>query len=140
MAPEAITDPSSVDARTDLYCLGAVAYYLLAGENAFEGRSVVEICSKHLHERPPPVSRPGIDVSPELERIVLSCMEKDPALRPASAKELRHHLQHCGVREWSGEEAQTWWLANGESLHPSTSEAPNAPATNRTITRAWLHG
>jgi serine/threonine-protein kinase len=50
MAPEAIRDPSSVDARTDIYALGTVAYYLLAGFDVFDGKSVVEVCGRHLHE------------------------------------------------------------------------------------------
>jgi len=45
MAPESILEPSSVDARTDIYALGAVAYYLLSGVDVFDGKSVVEVAA-----------------------------------------------------------------------------------------------
>ena len=52
MAPESILAPDSVDARTDIYALGAVAYYLLAGVDVFDGKSIVEVCGQHLHQEP----------------------------------------------------------------------------------------
>ena len=52
MAPESILEPDSVDVRTDIYALGAVAYYLLAGSEVFDGKSIVEVCSQHLHQQP----------------------------------------------------------------------------------------
>src|SRR5690606_31795371 len=61
LSPEAITSPAAVDARSDLYALGAVGYFLLTGEHVFSGRTVVEICSHHLHTEPePPSSRAGV--------------------------------------------------------------------------------
>jgi serine/threonine-protein kinase len=137
MSPEAITDPSTVDARTDLYGLGAVAYYLLAGKNAFEGRSVVEICSKHLHERPAPLSKHGVKVDSELEVIVLSCLEKDPAKRPANARELRHRLMACDTGTWTNEEAETWWTIHRDAIE---QEMPQTQSTGLTIARATQNG
>jgi eukaryotic-like serine/threonine-protein kinase len=52
MAPEAITHPDRVDGRTDLYALGAVGYFLLTGEYVFDGATLVEVCSHHLHATP----------------------------------------------------------------------------------------
>ncbi len=54
MAPEAITSPDSAGPRSDLYSLGAVGYFLLAGAHVFGGGSVVEICAHHLHTAPKP--------------------------------------------------------------------------------------
>jgi serine/threonine protein kinase len=56
VSPEAIENPTEVDARTDLYALGAVAYYMLVGDHVFTGSTVLEVCGHHLNT-PAPVSR-----------------------------------------------------------------------------------
>ena len=52
MAPEAILEANAADARSDIYALGAVAYYLLAGADVFEGKSIIELCIQHIHHAP----------------------------------------------------------------------------------------
>jgi eukaryotic-like serine/threonine-protein kinase len=116
MAPESILEPDSVDARTDIYSLGAVAYLLLAGVDVFDGKSVVEICSQHLHQKPEPLAQRGHAISPELDAIVLACLEKDPARRPQSAAELRRQLEACAVEPWTGERARAWWQERRSEL------------------------
>ncbi|MBW2547915.1 MAG: serine/threonine protein kinase [Deltaproteobacteria bacterium] len=116
MAPEAITTPNSVDARADLYALGAVAYYLLTGTHLFTGQSIVEVCSHHLHSTPEPLSsRLGKPIAPDLEQLVLSCLEKDPSDRPQSAFELEQRLSQCANGSpWTSDDARRWWAAYGE--------------------------
>jgi serine/threonine-protein kinase len=126
MAPECLLAPGSVDGRTDIYALGAVAYFLLAGEEVFTGRSVLEVCSQHLHQRPRSLSERGIAVPAELEALVLACLEKDPALRPQSAVELRRRLEACSVEPWGAEQAQTWWREHAAAL-----EVPEPPSLER---------
>ena len=92
LSPEAITAPETVNAKSDLYALGAVLYFLLSGSPVFEGRSVVEVCCQHLYSAP---ARLGGTISEELERVVLDCLAKDPAARPASALELATRLARC---------------------------------------------
>ena len=92
MAPEAMTNPETADARSDLYALGAVAYFLLTGEQVFTG-NIVEILGHHLHTEPmPPSERLGSEVPPELEVLVLQCLAKRPEDRPQSAREIRERL------------------------------------------------
>lgn len=112
LAPEAIRDPSQVDGRTDLYGLGAVGYYLLTGTPVFLASSLVEVASHHLHTPPePPSARVGRPVVVELERLVLRCLAKSPAERPASAAELEALLAACPDPEpWTPEQSRTWWL------------------------------
>jgi len=130
MAPEAITAPDSVDARSDIYALGAVAYFLLSGREVFGGSSLVEVCGAHLHSEPDALAARGVTVSPELEAIVRSCLEKKPEKRPQSASELRARLEACAVAAWGIDEARRWWLA-----HPSVFDADAASSVDgpRTI-------
>jgi eukaryotic-like serine/threonine-protein kinase len=131
MSPEALNNPASIDARSDLYALGAVAYYLLAGDHVFRGASLLEVCSKHLLERPePPSARGGHAVPPALEQLVLECLEKQPAERPQSARELLDRLARLSVSPFSREDAEAWWQEHGSHVR-AVSRAPTA--SGRTI-------
>jgi serine/threonine-protein kinase len=117
MPPESISDPERVDERSDLYSLGAVAYYLLAGEDVFKGRNAVEVCGHHLHSEPEPLAvRTGGRVPPVLDGIVLACLAKRPEGRPRSALDLRERLRDSGVRPWGDWEAREWWDEHAEEL------------------------
>jgi eukaryotic-like serine/threonine-protein kinase len=111
LAPEAIRDAHSVDRRSDIYALGAVAYYLLTGTPVFPGRSAIEILEQHLTAEPvPPSVRLGRPIPRKLETVVLACLEKEAELRPASARELSERLAACDdVPPWQEEEARDWW-------------------------------
>jgi serine/threonine-protein kinase len=117
MAPEMISKPSTIDARVDIYSLGAVAYYLLTGCHVFEGGTVVEVCSHHLHTEPTaPSKRLGEELPADLEALVLECLAKDPDDRPQSAIELRRALAACdGLGPWRQSQAQQWWREHGEA-------------------------
>jgi serine/threonine-protein kinase len=110
LAPETIRNGMSSDPRSDLYSLGAVAYFLLTGLPVFEGR-LVEVIRSHLERSPePPSVRLGRPLPVKLERVVLDCLEKDPTRRPESARALRDRLAACDdVEPWRPEEAQRWW-------------------------------
>jgi serine/threonine-protein kinase len=113
LAPESITAPGEVDARVDLYSLAAVGYFLLVGEPVFRGRSVVEVCSSHLHELPqaPSAHRPGLPS--ELDDAILRCLQKQPDDRFASARELRQALLACpAAATWTADSAARWWSAH----------------------------
>jgi serine/threonine-protein kinase len=120
MSPEAVRDPATIDARSDLYAVGAVAYYLLTGKDVFEGATILEVCSHHLRSTPvAPSERSGRDLPDDLESLVLSCLEKDPAARPKDARTLGAALARCGdAGGWTEEEATTWWRAHKKSRAP----------------------
>lgn len=110
LAPETIRDGSSSDPRSDLYALGAVAYYLLTATPLFAGRPM-EVIQSHLNATPePPARRLGRPLPPKLELIVLDCLEKDPSRRPESAQALADRLAACDdVEPWTSEKARLWW-------------------------------
>ncbi|HWO13674.1 MAG TPA: serine/threonine-protein kinase [Polyangiaceae bacterium] len=131
MSPEAISGAVPVDPRSDLYALGAVAYYLLVGEHVFRGESLIEVCSKHLLELPePPSARLGRPLPVALERLVLDCLEKKPEQRPQSARELLERLALASSEPWGEKQAESWWREHG----PSLKKRPGAPdGVGRTI-------
>jgi hypothetical protein len=120
MSPEALEAPEKVDSRSDVYQLGAIAYYLLAGEHVFAGSSMVEVLSQHLHSAPePPSKRAGRDIGPDLERLVLACLAKDRDDRPADGAALLDALEACAVAEpWDQRAARSWW-ADWLGRHPA---------------------
>ena len=118
LSPEAITTPDQIDGRSDIYSLGAVGYLLLTGQPLFEGRSVAELCAHHLHTTPtPPSARLGFPVDGSLEALLLQCLAKAPADRPASALALHAALGNCpSAGSWTSEDAWAWWRAHGAEV------------------------
>ena len=111
MSPESIQSPTSVDARADIYAVGAVGYFLLTGTPVFPGQSVVELCNMHVNQAPqPPSERMGKPVSQELEHAILSCLDKSRAKRPQTARDLSQLLNRSPEANlWSLEDADRWW-------------------------------
>jgi hypothetical protein len=120
LSPEGIENPEQMDARSDLYSLGAVAYLLLTGKPVFEGASVLEICRQQVEAPPvPPSQRLGRPIAPDLEVLVLECLAKRPDDRPASARVVAARLGRCSPSTpWSREEAEDWWKAHGGGGDP----------------------
>ena len=111
LAPETIRNAATVDARSDLYAVGAVAYYLLTGTPVFSGRGALELIHHHLQSEPEaPSKRLGKPLPPKLEAVVLSCLAKNPDERPESAKALADALKACDdVPAWDETTARGYW-------------------------------
>ncbi|HTV26131.1 MAG TPA: serine/threonine-protein kinase [Polyangiaceae bacterium] len=96
ISPEAIVAPNDVDGRSDLYGLGAVAYFLLSGAPVFVGDNLIDVCAQHLLRAPEPLSSAcGTPIDPALEDLVLDCLAKEPDARPRDARELIGRLDRC---------------------------------------------
>jgi serine/threonine-protein kinase len=109
MSPEQAKGEDSLDARSDLYSLGAVAYFLLTGRSPFEGRSPLETLLAHLHEPPPPPAG-GPEVPADVQAVILRCLAKDPEQRFADAEALDRALAHCACAgQWTEAQARAWW-------------------------------
>jgi serine/threonine-protein kinase len=132
MAPEAIVDPDSVDGRTDLYAVGAVAYYLLTGERLFDGASLVEVCSMHLHQAAPPPSKRRADVPPALDAAVLAALAKKKDERPRDAAAFATILRAAGVAAWTREDARGFWAEHKMKTSESRPVTRDAAATATT--------
>jgi serine/threonine-protein kinase len=110
MAPEAALGVT-VDARADLYALGAVGYWLLTGRLVFEGETPYATVLDHIRKAPvPPSRRTELQIPQALDRIIMMCLEKDPANRPASARKLAEMLREVDLgSEWDPSKAKRWW-------------------------------
>jgi CHASE1-domain containing sensor protein len=116
LAPEAISTPAELDARADLYALGAVAYFLLAGVPVFTGQTIMEVCGHHLYTAPRPPSELA-PVPASLEALVLRCLAKNASQRFASAAALLGALSELhDTGSWTEADARSWWQARGDTL------------------------
>jgi serine/threonine-protein kinase len=111
MAPEIILGEADVDRRADVYALGCVAYFLLTGQLVFEADTPMKMLLQHVQTRPiPPSQRTELPIPPELDALVMSCLEKDPKKRPQSAEELLQFRWDCRTCErWTNSTARSWW-------------------------------
>jgi len=119
ISPEAVENSANTDARSDLYAVGAVGYYLLTGQGVFEGETMAEICRKRLEEEPvPPATRLGRPICPHLEAVVLRCLGRDPEARPQSAAELIALLAASPrIPDWNVEQRSAWWVAHRDAIN-----------------------
>jgi serine/threonine-protein kinase len=111
MAPEVALASPDIDGRADIYSLGCVAYFLLTGQVVFTADSVIAIALAHVNDQPvPPSARSSFTIPGPLDALILQCLAKDPAERPASAVDLANRLA-ATVHEdgWTADVAHAWW-------------------------------
>jgi serine/threonine protein kinase len=92
MSPEQL-DGKEVDARSDIFSLGAVLYEMVTGNRAFQGQSEFSVASAILHKDPPPINTLRPLTPPALERTIRVCLAKDPDERWQSASDLWNELR-----------------------------------------------
>jgi eukaryotic-like serine/threonine-protein kinase len=118
MSPEQVRGKAA-DPRSDIFAFGAMLYEMLSGKRAFHGDSPADTMSAILKEDPPDLAETNRNVSPALERIVHHCLEKNPAERFQSARDVGFNLEALtdiststrgGVRALPDEPAPRRWL------------------------------
>jgi tRNA A-37 threonylcarbamoyl transferase component Bud32 len=127
MSPEAIQNPVACDPRSDIYSVGGLAYYLLTSRHVFEKDSEEEVYEQQLTAAPvPPSHVTSNPISPELEAIVLRCLDKNPDDRPQSALALVSLLMATPhVQDSTPETRAAWWQsfhARRNAATPETGE------------------
>jgi serine/threonine protein kinase/Tol biopolymer transport system component len=127
MAPEQVRG-QKVDHRADIFSFGCVLYEMLAGRRAFRGESAMDTLSAILKQDPPDLSESNRNVSPALERLVLHCLEKNPAARFHSASDLAFTLDSLSTA--SG--------ATTNTPAPTTETDQSVIATHARERRKWL--
>ncbi len=111
MAPERLRDAADVDARADIYAVGAVAFLMLTGRRLFESADDLELSTKILNDEPPRTSQAAPQPVPlELDLIVTSCLEKKRDLRPQRVADLAEAFEALALEHrWTQTEAEAWW-------------------------------
>jgi len=110
---------TSVDGRADIYATGCLAYWLLTGQLVFTADTPMGLLVHHAQTPPTPLSsRTELPIPPELESLVMSCLEKDPANRPQTARELSCRLAELPCADsWTQDRAREWWAVHKPSGH-----------------------
>jgi serine/threonine-protein kinase len=125
MAPEMAVAKGDIDGRVDIYGLGCVGYWLLTGQHVFIGDTSLAVVVAHVQEQPvPPSQRTELEIPESIERVLLACLQKDPADRPQTAAELDAMLADCSLDVWTQARAREWW-----DLHVPDSELASLDET-----------
>ena len=124
MSPEQAVG-QQLDARSDIYNVGAVAYYLITGELLFNRSSALQMLHAHAYEPLVPNQQFQEIVPADLQRVILHCLEKDPDHRYQDAGTLDKALAACACTgQWTQEQAEDWWRQHGKvTAVPASPEA-----------------
>jgi serine/threonine-protein kinase len=126
MSPEQAIGKERLDPRTDIYSLGALAYFLVTGRAPFERDTPMETLVAHVHESPPPLDKARPDLPEDLVAVVARCLRKNPDERYQDADSLEQALAACGCADdWDRHEAAAWWLEY-QAGHRTTDTSPSS--------------
>ncbi|MCA9114303.1 MAG: serine/threonine protein kinase, partial [Planctomycetaceae bacterium] len=127
-APESTLDEKP-DPRSDLYSLGATAYWLLTRKPVFDYRKPLKVLFAHANEQPQPPSIHNPDIPADLEAVIMRCLEKKRSDRYASAAELEIALGKCQcAADWDEPAARNWWRER-VAAHKAPQEAAAGSAS-----------
>jgi len=125
LAPEGVERPEALDARSDLYAVGAIGYFLLTGKPLFELKNLRDVLMHQVNKMPPkPSERLGKPIGSDLEKLIMQCLSKEPDERPPNASSLEAALANCQAAcTWTRKEAEAWW---NQHVSPSPEDSPGS--------------
>ena len=113
--PARILDAQLLDPRSDVYALAAVAYYMLTGQEVVSGDSSEQILLRAVHAEPATPGSLVAGVPPELDAIIMRCLDRNHEARP-SARELIRQLERLrSVFPWRQDDARDWWTHRNDA-------------------------
>jgi serine/threonine-protein kinase len=122
MSPEQAAGHEQLDARSDIYNLGAVAYFLLTGTLPFDRSSTLQMLHAHAYETLSPAPEFNDKVPADLQAVILRSLEKKPDRRYQDVASLEKELATCGCNvQWNMEMAEAWWQEHGNGTGLSAS-------------------
>jgi eukaryotic-like serine/threonine-protein kinase len=138
IAPEMVRGDRIPDHRIDIYTLGCVAYWLLTGRLVFQAANAIQLMYQHANSAPvAPSQRSELEIGPELDRVILSCLAKLPEDRPQSATELSQLLAAAVPGDlWTEERAHRWW----DRHHPGAPGIQPRDASQKVLTKTMELG
>ena len=128
MPPELATGDSEPSERTDIYSMGARAYYLATGQPPFQGSQPLKVLLSVAQGDVVRPTKVKADVPADLEAIILKCLSKNPNDRFQNVDQLKEALDACeAAGQWSNQDAATWWAKNGAA--DASADTPLAADT-----------
>jgi serine/threonine-protein kinase len=125
MPPEQVLGDRPLDARSDIYAVGCLAYWLVTGHLVFMGRTPMEIMVQHAQAEPiPPSRRSELEIPQLFDQLIMACLAKNPGDRPPTADALAARLAAVKIANvWTADQAKQWWDVH----HPRKPVGPEPP-------------
>lgn len=135
MSPEQVRGGGGIDARSDVWALGAILYELISGLAPFDAETVPDTLARIVSETAAPLE--GEDVPPRLAAVVAMCLQKDPALRPPSVTALAQELETIEVRTLGAAETVATTDESGTSGRPWSRSLGASPRWRTRRAGGW---
>jgi tRNA A-37 threonylcarbamoyl transferase component Bud32 len=110
ISPEQASGRGQIDGRTDIYSLGALAYFLVTGQTPFVRETAMELLAAHMKDDVPPPRQLQPEIPQDLEEVIMMCLRKSPEARFTDAESLELALAACdAANQWDADRAREWW-------------------------------
>jgi eukaryotic-like serine/threonine-protein kinase len=145
MSPEQARGQDEIDARTDVYAVGIIAYELVTGDVPFSGPHLMSVLMKHVQDEPVPPSRRNPSISPELDAVILRALAKQPEHRFASMDDLLDALEAVPESSESSRSASAPLASRSQMVRTGATRVASVPSSmlpssRSSPRRGWLVG